>query len=206
MWNNPFMMLIWLAFLGGGMGGGLFGGGREGIANEINNEFIYTNLAAQNRALSEGVANGFYSTQAAVNSVGNSVERGLCNSTYTINDNMKDGFYALKSSMDACCCETQKNILESGYRNDIAIQQQTNTLVMNANQNTQAILDKLCAAELRELQAANCALSTQLTQAKVDNSIAASTSVILGQLAQIPKSAIPAYPVPGPWPCYGSAV
>jgi hypothetical protein len=128
MWNNPFMMLIWLAFLGGGFGGfGGFGGaGAAAAAAEtgFTNEFLYSNLIGGQRDLSSTVNYGFSGLNTAISNVGATVERGIADSTYAlgsaisgvgtnleraitsstfgINDSIKDGFYGLQGAIDAC--------------------------------------------------------------------------------------------------------
>ena len=81
-----------------------------------------------------------------------------------------------------CCCKTQDAITKMGYENQLAVCQQTNTLVNTANQNalslrdgatanTNAILAKLDAIENRALQdkidsltAQNTALQSEISQ------------------------------------------
>lgn len=173
MWNNPFMMLIWLAFLGGGFGGfGGFGGRGE---QALSNDFMYTNLNTKLDAQGLASAQGFSGLNTSVVSGFQNIANGICDSTY-----------ALKSSIDACCCETQKGILESGYRNDIAIAQQTAALISNSDANTRAILDKLCESEANSLRAQVCAANDALTEAR-----------IAAQIAALPKAPVPAYVVHG---------
>ena len=145
MWDNPFMMLIWLSVLGrGGFG---FGGAGEALSTD----FLYTNLSAGQREIQYGLGD---------------LKNGICDLGYALG----------------------KDILEAGYRNDIAIANQTATIVANANSNTREILDKICASEMATLRGQLCAAQDGLVEAR-----------ILGAINGLPKAPAPAYVVPGPF-------
>lgn len=176
MWNNPFMMLIWLAFLGGGFGGfGGFGGRGE---QTITNDFLFSNLNTKLDSMSMTNNQGFSGLNATMNSGFQAISNGICDSTY-----------ALKSSIDACCCESQKLAIEAGYRNEIAIANQTSALLANSDANTRAILDKLCESEANHLRAQVCAANDALTESRIS-----------AQIAALPKAPVPAYVVHGCYP------
>lgn len=139
MWNNPFMMLVWLSALGNG---GIFGAANR---DAFSNEFLYTNLSAGQREIGNGIA-------AATFQIGNQI----------------DG--------------VGKAVLEGSWRNDLAIAQQTSTIIANADANTRAILDKMCEGEIFNLRAQLCAAGDALTESR-----------ITAQIAALPKSPIAAY-------------
>lgn len=64
--------------------------------------------------------------------------------------------------------------------------------------NTQAILDRLSAAEMRELQAANSALQTQLSACGTRNAINEALAPVIAQLATVTKNPTPAVLVGNP--------
>lgn len=189
-----FFLLAW-----GGNGGGLFGGGANATTNQINNDFLYTNL---NQSMQRGF--DFLGGQNAniLNNI-QGVQQGICDSTY-----------ALKSSIDACCCNTQRSI--DGVSREIgevgcSINRNIDSVrydmargfcdvVTNANINTrdiieaghadtQRIIDKMTQTEVdalrNQLQAANLALQNN-----------AQTQTLVEQLKPCPR---PAYVVSNPY-------
>lgn len=108
MWNNPFFYLIFLALFGGnGLGGwnnnnGCNGCGFQQLSNQItdNHNADITNAAIKENAFAlSGLTNGASSNTASIISA------------------IKD-----------CCCQTQQNILKSGYESQINNLQQTNAI------------------------------------------------------------------------------
>jgi hypothetical protein len=147
MWNNPFIYLVWLAVLGnGGLFGNRFGAGSDpAIQGALTRADLFEGFNTQDnnaqlRGITYGLSDGFYS----------------------VNDSMKDGFYALKD----CCCTTNRNIDAVRYEGA-----QNTTAITNAihaegeatraliNQNTiQELRDRLEARD-RDLLTANFQLS-----------------------------------------------
>lgn len=210
--NNMWIWLLFMFFFWGGFGGnGMFGNGRMASAAEqqLSNDFIYSNLNSQIRGVNEGVIQGFSGLNTSMlQGIGsldksissstaftgeriNGLERGLCNLGYE-----------LKSSIDSCCCNTQKAIQQFGYENQLAVLNQTNTL----NQSISAIGDKIdaqtavmlkefCNIKSREDARQIAELTAQLNDAKTANMMAAQTANLSAQLNQI-SCAIPKQPVP----------
>lgn len=78
-------------------------------------------------------------------------------------NSIQAGNCQIGSQIAQCCCDVRNAITTQGYESQLAICNQTNTLVSNANTNTlalrdganantQAILAKLDAAEMRAMQ------------------------------------------------------
>jgi hypothetical protein len=154
MWNNPFIYLVWLAVLGGGGFGGLFG-------NRYGNG---ADSPALQGALTRADLYEGFNTQDN-NAQLRGITYGLSDGFYAVNDSIKDGFYAVKD----CCCTTNRNIDAVRYEGA-----QNTTAITNAihaegeatraliNQNTiQELRDRLEARD-RDLLTANFQLSQQL--------------------------------------------
>lgn len=162
-----FFLLAW--------GGGGFGGfGNNGYANQINNDFLYTNLSNQ---LGRG--------QDRIESTLGQGFTQIANRQFDIQNDMCKGFGGVQMSLsnlqhnqDSCCCTTNRNIDSVRYE----AAQNTCAITTNATANTQAILDKLCQMESNAkdqriadltagLQTANFQLSQQAQSANIINTL-----------------------------------
>lgn len=143
MWNNPFIYLVWLAVLGGGGFGGLFGNRYGSGADspalqgaltraDLYEGFNTQDNNAQLRGITYGISDGFYA----------------------VNDAMKDGFYGIKDAI----CATNRNI--DGVTAAIHAEGEATRALINAN-TIQALRDRLEERD-RELMTANFQLSQQL--------------------------------------------
>jgi hypothetical protein len=143
MWNNPFIYLVWLAVLGGGGFGGLFGNRYGSGADspalqgaltraDLYEGFNTQDNNAQLRGITYGISDGFYA----------------------VNDAMKDGFYGIKDAI----CATNRNI--DGVTAAIHAEGEATRALINAN-TIQALRDRLEERD-RELLTANFQLSQQL--------------------------------------------
>lgn len=178
--NNPFIYLVWLALLGGN--GGFFGNRNNEIQGALTRSDLFEgfnnqDLNSQIRGLTNGLSDGFY----AVNS-------SLKDNNY----NAATGFANLTSTLQSCCCTTNRNIDDvkaEAYQNTCAI---TNAIHSEAEatralieQNTiQALRDKIEDKD-RELQSANFLIS-QVNQ----------NATLINALRPTP---VPAYTVSSPY-------
>ena len=174
-WSIIWLVVIASIFGWNGNGGGFFGGARGGnglpaeLAGNAGRELLMQAIQGNGNAIQQIASSLNCSTQQlqtalcnvqnTITQVGNQV--GL--STNQIINAMQSGNQAILTQLADCCCKTQNAITSMGYENQLAVCQQTNTLVNIANQNardiqaatqaqTQAILAKLDAAETRVLQ------------------------------------------------------
>lgn len=158
--NNPLLWLITLGFLGGGNGLG-FGRSNEGagvLAGETQAKLDC--LGQQHATLMSQIAKN--DTDANFVTLGQAVAETASvqrDTTAAITAQNND----LSRQIADCCCNVRESI--QGVRTDIALQ--TNTLTMNANENTQKILDRMCANEVAAVQAENNKLATQLSEARI---------------------------------------
>ena len=166
---------------GGGFGNGGFGGGNSGaafLANQLSNdsgrELIMNAITNQGEAsrtaiqtLSTMLGQDFNLTNAGIQSAQNTLNQianQLGMSTLQMINAVQSGDAAITSTLQNCCCQTQKQIMEQGYQSQIATLNQTNQLCSQADRNTNSLLnainaqtvamnDQFCAARERDMQA-----------------------------------------------------
>ena len=168
-WNN------------GGFGNGGFGGGNSGaafLANQLSNdsgrELIMNAITNQGEAsrtaiqtLSTMLGQDFNLTNAGIQSAQNTLNQianTLGMSTLQMINAVQAGDANIANTIQSCCCQTQKQIMEQGYQSQIATLNQTNQLGSQADRNTNSLLnainaqtvamnDQFCAARERDMQA-----------------------------------------------------
>lgn len=182
----------------GGFGGGWGGGnGAAGfLSNQINNdagrELIMQAVTNQGEAsrtaiqtLSTMLGQDFNLTNAGIQAAQNTLNQ-IANaqgmSTLQLINAVQSGDAALTSTLQNCCCQTQKQIMEQGYQSQIATLNQTNQLGSQADRNTNSLLnainaqtvamnDQFCQARERDMQAkidTQAEIITQL-RGQIDN-------------------------------------
>lgn len=203
-------IILLLLFAGGGWGGGF---GMDGVYPWMNQANLTSN-GFQNQLMNDnvtGVQNGV-----------NNIATQLCNGFAGVNATVSNGFaqseiadnsrqmanmnqvFGLSQQLSQCCCDnrlatcqTQNVVSNEGAATRLAIQNQT-----------QAILDKMCQQEIdayrREneslrsmvnMQALAASQSEQTARLIADNT--AQTQYIVNRVAPYP---IPSYTVPNPFP------
>ena len=137
--------IILLFFCWGGFGNG-FGRNAEDaskLASQLNND-ANTNLLMQalqgNKESITSLANNLNcdlnAVQSALNTINASVSQISCDTKLSgqqVINAIASGNANLANQLAQCCCTTQNNITKMGYENQIAIQNQTNTLQQNLN-------------------------------------------------------------------------
>ena len=171
-------------------------GGINGLQSGITG--ISTQLCNGFAGVNAGVANGFAQAEIAANSR----QMANMNQTFGLQTAITGGIENLSAQFANCCCEnrlatvrTQNVVASEGAATRAAIQEQT-----------QAILDKMCQQEIDNLKAQNIALQNQVNmqnlaasqvqqtaQLIADNT--AQTQYIVNRVAPYP---IPAYTVANP--------
>ena len=200
------LFLIWGAF-GGGWGngfGGSFGGangpGFQGYAtrSDINEGFALNNLQSGINSIQNGICDSTYTLTNAINNGFHGVDTAVCNLGYQT----QAGFNALGAQLAQCCCDTQRSI--DGVRYDMAtqacdtrntIQSSTRDIIDNANANSRAILDFLTQDKIATLTAENQSLKFQASQAAQNAFITANQEA---QTAELIRRINP-MPVPVPY-------
>ncbi len=203
-WEWIIILFLFAMFNGGwgGNNGGGFGGGNLypwlNNSNQINDGFQNSILNDNVTSIRDGVfgistqlCNSFANAEIAENS------RQIAN---------MNQMFGLQSQLAQCCCDnrlatcqTQNLVQSEGAATRLAIQNQT-----------QAIIDKLCQLELDNLKQDNANLRTQLNMANLQASQVAQTAELrqsgatqLNQLVNELRSCpIPAQPVYGSQPIF----
>ena len=205
------LFLIWGAF-GGGWGngfGGSFGGangpGFQGYAtrSDINEGFALNNLQSGINSIQNGICDSTYTLTNAINNGFHGVDTAVCNLGYQT----QAGFNALGAQLAQCCCDTQRSI--DGVRYDMAtqacdtrntIQTSTRDIIDNANANSRAILDFLTRDKIATLTAENQSLKFQASQAAQNAFFTANQEAQTAELIRrINPMPVPAYQVPNPY-------
>lgn len=178
-------LILFFLLCGGGFGGN-FGGG-------MNNMWPWMNQSNQiasgfaDSALNNSI-NGINSTLNA--NAMTALERSFAEQTATTN-----GFFNLQSQLSQCCCDnrlatcqTQNLVQSEGAATRLAIQQQT-----------QAILDKMCQQEIDALKEKNLELQNRVNmQALVASQTAQTAQLIADNTAQTQYivNRVAPYPIP----------
>lgn len=139
--------------------------GRELLMNAITNQGEASRTAIQTLSTMLGqdfnlVNAGIQSAQNTLNQIANA--QGM--STLQMINAVQSGDANVISTLQNCCCQTQKQIMEQGYQSQIATLNQTNQLGSQADRNTNSLLnainaqtvamnDQFCAARERDMQA-----------------------------------------------------
>ena len=122
--------------------------------------------------------NGFNGINAGLQNLSTQIGGGFANAeqnTFGLQTAMTNGFFGLQNAFSTCCCENKtatiqtQNIVQSeGAATRLAIQQQT-----------QAILDKMCQQEIDNLKAQNIALQNQVNMLNLSASQTAQTAALI---------------------------
>lgn len=166
-----------------------------------------------------GVADGYVLTSdfANIERKLDGINNGICDSTFALNNSIKDGFssaelsrcnqqaafmqqlFSLSQQLSDCCCNNEKSIMQLRYdvsTQDCAtrnlIQTTARDVIDNANSNSKAILDFLVNDRMRQLESENQSLKLAASQERQNN-------YIVTALRQ--PTPIPAYMVQNPYCC-----
>lgn len=171
---------------GGGMGdlGGsgwwiillfLFLGFGNGFGGMGNNAAGFANADMQRGFDQSSIMNGINGIQSTLNNS----QMSELNRSFDVQTSMLQGFNGIQQQLSQCCCDnrlatvqTQNIVQTEGAATRLAIENQT-----------QAILDKLCAQEIEQLRAANVNLQNQLNMANLAASQSQQTQQIIAALA-----------------------
>ena len=222
-WNNPFFYLIfiWLfAMFGGGIGGfGGFGGYGAYGAQQISNDFLYSNLNAGQEAIragqlatQNGIASLGFDLTNQINGVGQTIGQGLCSTTYELSSKIDASRYdqalsaqQMSRQISDCCCSTNRNIdalANQASMDTCAIKE----AIFRDGEATRALINANTMQELRDkLNAAEMALSNSAQTNAIEQAIDAKVASIIGFPARPPFWAYPHCPTPTPTPSGGGA-
>ena len=212
------ILLLFILLGGGGFGGG-FGDGiypwmnqagitSNGFQNQLLNDNI-TSIRDGVYGISNQLCGGFAGVTASVNGAQNAIAQQLYTNqiadlerSYSAQTASTAGMTGLQSQLAQCCCDnrmatvqTQNVVQNEGAATRIAIQEQT-----------QAILDKLCQQEIDTLKAQNLSLQNQVNMQNLAASQAAQTAALVADntaqtqyiVNRVAPYPIPAYTVANP--------
>lgn len=199
------VVLLLFVLMGGGWGGG-FGGangsGLQGMATraDINEGFALDNINGGIRSIQQGICDSTYALNNAINGGFNSTQMS-----------MMQGFNSLQQQLSNCCCENREAIAQVRY--DMAtqacdtrnlIQSTARDLIDNQNANFRALLDYQVQAEMRAKDAQIAELQRAASQDRQNAYITAAMSQQTQTLINsINPPPVPAYQVPAPYPYNG---
>ena len=161
-------IIILLLCFGGGMGGG-FGGNNSypWIMNGQSEINANTNNAFRDASINAGI-------DGITAQLGNNAINSMQN-VFGLQSAMNTGFNSLQSQLATCCCDnrmatvqTQNLVAAEGAATRLAIQNQT-----------QQILDKMCAQEIENLRQANISLQNQVNMLNLAASQTAQTATLI---------------------------
>ena len=203
----------------------LFGGwGNNGNGGFFNGGFDngYAWLSNGQKEIMQNTNNGFNTLQLSndiqdVTNGINSLSSQLCNSTYTINDSIKDGFYGLNTSFLNCCCENRlatqdlkATVISENCADREALSNGIRDIISSQTASTQRILDQLCQdkidaknEKITDLQREILMKDLQASQVAQTADIRANNAVVANQLvSELRSCPIPAQPVYGNQPIF----
>lgn len=197
--NGGFQDIIALIVIAAIFGNGNFGFGNNG--NSAEREMIMSAIQRNGVDLNQLASSINCSTgqiQSAINSVASQIS-GLSGqlgmSGQQIINSIQSGNCTLATQIADCCCKTQNAITQMGYENQLAVCNQTNTLVNTANANTlslrdgatantNAILAKLDAMQNQALQDKIAALTAEKSTLQAEISQRNQNATILNAVGQ----------------------
>ena len=243
------LLIIVIAALGGNWGGngnnggGMFGGGAPIVINDGNGGSVQRGFdqaavmaglsgiqsGVQNLStqlcnccgdMQMSVANGFASTNMAINGAQNALAQQLYSNqiadlerSFAAQTASTQGMTALQAQLAQCCCDNRlateslrATVLSENCQDRYEAANNTRDIIDSQTRSTQSILDKLCQLELDNYKRENDALRTQLSAANLAASQTAQTAQIRdGQVAAVSAlvNELRSCPIPSQ-PVYGS--
>ena len=187
------IVLFFLFMMMGGWGNG-FGGGMDGNLYPWMNNSNQMASGFQNQMLNDnitGIQNGITGIGSQLNNYQmNDLERSFAAQTA-----VTSGMSAIQSQLAQCCCDnrlatcqTQNIVQNEGAATRLAIQQQT-----------QAILDKMCQQEIDTLKAQNLELQNRVNMLNLSASQTAQTAALIADntaQTQYIVNRVAPYPIP----------
>jgi hypothetical protein len=187
--NGGFQDIIALIVIAAIFGNGNFGfggnnnqganEGREMIMQTLNRNGV--DIAALAQAVntsSDQILAGINSVSQAICGLGNQMGQN----TNSILTAIMQGNNALTSQIFSCCCDMKQLVTTQGYENQLAMCNQTNTLVNTANQNTLSLRDG-ATANTNAILAKLDAIQNQALQDKIA-SLTAEKATLTAEISQ----------------------
>ena len=149
-----------------------FGGGFGGFGN--NNAAGFVNADVQRGFDQSAVVNGINGIQNTLNSS----QVADLNRSFDVQTSMLQGFNGIQGQLAQCCCDNKTATLQT----QAVVQNEGNLTRLAIQNQTQAILDKMCANEIEQLRQTTENLRQQLAMANLAASQTAQTQQIITAL------------------------
>ena len=219
--GSDIIWVIVLLALFGGFGNG-WGNGNGGFFGGRGFDDGYAWLSNGQKEIMQNTNNGFNTLQLSndiqdVKSGITGLSSQLCNSTYTINDSIKDGFYGLNTSFLNCCCENRlatqdlkATVISENCADREALSNGIRDIISSQTASTQRILDQLCQdkidaknEKIADLQREILMKDLQASQVAQTATLRENNAVVANQLvSELRSCPIPAQPVYGNQPIF----
>ena len=206
------ILLLFASFNGNGWGGYGNGGAMPYQFNNANNDVqrgfdhqaVMAGIGAIQNGLSDAAVSQCNQTQAMMAGFA-SLGNQMCNDRFDTITTLNNGHNSIIQSLS----DLKYTVATEACADRSAVSTGVRDIIQNQNQNTQAILDKLCQQEIDALKAQNANLQTQINLANLAASQNAQTGQILADNAAqtatlrqaLNPTPVPAYVVQNPNGC-----
>ena len=163
--GNGWWIILLFLFMG-------FGGGFGGFGN--NNAAGFVGADVQRGFDQSAIVNGLNGIQTSLS--GNQMTD--LNRSFDVQTSIMQGFDGLQGQLAQCCCDNKTATLQT----QAVVQNEGNLTRLAIQQQTQAILDKMCQAEIDTLKGQVVNLQNQLNMATLNASQTAQTAQIIAAL------------------------
>ena len=163
--NGAWWLILLFLFMG-------FGGGGFGFGN--NNAAGFANADMQRGFDQNSIMSGINGIQGTLNN--NQMED--MNRSFDVQTSILQGFNGIQGQLAQCCCDNKTATLQT----QAVVQNEGNLTRLAIQQQTQAILDKMCQAEIDTLKGQVVNLQNQLNMATLNASQTAQTAQIIAAL------------------------
>ena len=164
--NGGWWLILLFLFMG-------FGGGGFGFGN--NNAAGFVGADVQRGFDQSTIVNGINGLQSTITSS----QFSDLNRSFDVQTSIMQGFNGLQGQLAQCCCDNKTATLQT----QAVVQNEGNLTRLAIQNQTQAILDKMCANEIEQLRTNNENLRTQLAMANLAASQTAQTQQIISALS-----------------------
>ena len=212
--GDGWWILLLLLFAGGGFGNGGFGG-NGGIypwmnqSNQISDGFRDQMINGTINGISSGVTSGFGDVQTAlcggfagINAAITGSQMAGLERSFAAQTANTQALSNISAQLSQCCCDNRLATCQT--QNLVASESAATRLAIS--EQTQAILDKMCAQEIENLRSQNVALQNQVNMLNLSASQTAQTAALIADntaqtqyiVNRVAPYPIPAYTVANP--------
>ena len=199
--DGGWWILLLFILLGGWNGGGYAGNNAGGMypwmnqSEQINNGFRDQAINAGINGIQQAITAGFAGVQNGF------AQQEIAANARQMADMQQE--FALQAQLSQCCCDNRM----ATYQTQTVVQNEGAATRLAIQQQTQAILDKMCQQEIDALKAQNVALQNQVNMQNLAASQTAQTAALIADntsqtqyiVNRVAPYPIPSYTVPNPY-------